>query len=354
MRAEVVSMTGENLDMDAIKRAGDILKAGGLVAFPTETVYGLGGNALDPQASMKIYAAKGRPSDNPLIVHIAELEQLEKITTEIPEGAKILAEKYWPGPLTMILPKADIVPRETTGGLDSVAVRFPSDRIAQELIKAGGGFVAAPSANTSGRPSPTMAEHVEEDLGDAIDMIIDGGQVGIGLESTIVDFTEEVPVVLRPGYISLEMLQETLGDVRMDKGLLITDSSVHPKAPGMKYRHYAPKADLSIIEGNEEDVVACINHLTDEAVAKGLKVGVIATDETKVRYAYADVLSIGSREEEETIAHHLYEVLRDFDDDRVDVIYSEAFYTPKMGQAIMNRLLKAAGHKIINAQEEKK
>ena len=354
MRAEVVSMTGENLDMDAIKKAGDILKAGGLVAFPTETVYGLGGNALDPQASMKIYAAKGRPSDNPLIVHIAELEQLEKITTEIPEGAKILAEKYWPGPLTMILPKADIVPRETTGGLDSVAVRFPSDRIAQELIKAGGGFVAAPSANTSGRPSPTMAEHVEEDLGDAIDMIIDGGQVGIGLESTIVDFTEEIPVVLRPGYISLEMLQETLGDVRMDKGLLITDSSVHPKAPGMKYRHYAPKADLSIIEGNEEDVVACINHLTDEAVAKGLKVGVIATDETKERYAYADVLSIGSREEEETIAHHLYEVLRDFDDDRVDVIYSEAFYTPKMGQAIMNRLLKAAGHKIINAQEEKK
>ena len=335
MRAEVVAMTGENLDMDAIKKAGDILKAGGLVAFPTETVYGLGGNALDPQASMKIYAAKGRPSDNPLIVHIAELEQLEKITTEIPEGARILAEKYWPGPLTMILPKADIVPRETTGGLDSVAVRFPSDRIAQELIKAGGGFVAAPSANTSGRPSPTMAEHVEEDLGDAIDMIIDGGQVGIGLESTIVDFTEEVPV-------------------RMDKGLLITDSSVHPKAPGMKYRHYAPKADLSIIEGNEEDVVACINHLTDEAVAKGLKVGVIATDETKARYAHADVLSIGSREEEETIAHHLYEVLRDFDDDRVDVIYSEAFYTPKMGQAIMNRLLKAAGHKIINAQEEKK
>ena len=354
MRAEVVAMTGENLDMDAIKKAGDILKAGGLVAFPTETVYGLGGNALDPQASMKIYAAKGRPSDNPLIVHIAELEQLEKITTEIPEGARILAEKYWPGPLTMILPKADIVPRETTGGLDSVAVRFPSDRIAQELIKAGGGFVAAPSANTSGRPSPTMAEHVEEDLGDAIDMIIDGGQVGIGLESTIVDFTEDVPVVLRPGYISLEMLQETLGDVRMDKGLLITDSSVHPKAPGMKYRHYAPKADLSIIEGNEEDVVACINHLTDEAVAKGLKVGVIATDETKARYVHADVLSIGSREEEETIAHHLYEVLRDFDDDRVDVIYSEAFYTPKMGQAIMNRLLKAAGHKIINAQEENK
>ena len=348
MKAEVVAMDAEHLNMEAIQKAGKILREGGLVAFPTETVYGLGGNALDPKASMKIYAAKGRPSDNPLIVHIADIKDLAKITTEIPEGARILAEKYWPGPLTMILPKADSVPKETTGGLDSVAVRFPSDRIAQELIKAAGGFVAAPSANTSGRPSPTMAEHVEEDLGDAIEMIIDGGQVGIGLESTIVDFTEDVPVVLRPGYISLEMLKDTLGDVRMDRGLLITDSSVHPKAPGMKYRHYAPKADLSIVEGPQDEVIACINRLTHEAVENGLKAGIIATDETKDQYSDGLVLSIGSREEEETIAHHLYEVLRDFDEAQVNVIYSEAFYTPKMGQAIMNRLLKAAGHKIIN------
>ena len=281
MKAEVVAMDAEHLNMEAIQKAGKILREGGLVAFPTETVYGLGGNALDPKASMKIYAAKGRPSDNPLIVHIADIKDLAKITTEIPEGARILAEKYWPGPLTMILPKADSVPKETTGGLDSVAVRFPSDRIAQELIKAAGGFVAAPSANTSGRPSPTIAEHVEEDLGDAIEMIIDGGQVGIGLESTIVDFTEDVPVVLRPGYISLEMLKDTLGDVRMDRGLLITDSSVHPKAPGMKYRHYAPKADLSIVEGPQDEVIACINRLTHEAVENGLKAGIIATDETK-------------------------------------------------------------------------
>ena len=354
MKAEIVAMTADAIDHAALARGGEILKQGGLVAFPTETVYGLGGNALDPMASKKIYAAKGRPSDNPLIVHIADLNALAPIVKEVPEKAKILAEKFWPGPLTMIFEKSDLVPLETTGGLNSVAVRFPSDPIAAELILQAGGYVAAPSANTSGRPSPTTAQHVEEDLGDAIEMIIDGGPVGIGLESTIVDFTEDVPVVLRPGYISLEMLQEVLGDVRMDKGLIKPDSKVHPKAPGMKYRHYAPKADLSIIEGNEEDVVACINHLTDEAVAKGLKVGVIATDETKARYAHADVLSIGSREEEETIAHHLYEVLRDFDDDRVDVIYSEAFYTPKMGQAIMNRLLKAAGHKIINAQEENK
>ena len=318
MRAEVVSMTADNLDMEAIRRGGDILKQGGLVAFPTETVYGLGGDALNPQASMKIYAAKGRPSDNPLIVHIA-----------------------------MILPKSDLVPQETTGGLDSVAVRFPSDRIAQELIKAAGGYVAAPSANTSGRPSPTTAQHVEEDLGEAIEMIIDGGQVGIGLESTIVDFTEDVPVVLRPGYISLEMLQETLGDVRMDKGLIAADSKVRPKAPGMKYRHYAPKADLAIVEGPEEAVVKKINELAAEAKAHGEQVGIIATDETKDRYPEGLVVSIGSRKEEETIAHHLYEVLRDFDQSAVRSIYSEAFYTPRMGQAIMNRLLKAAGHKII-------
>lgn len=354
MRAEVVSMDAEHLDKEVIKKAGQILKNGGLVAFPTETVYGLGGNALDPKASMKIYAAKGRPSDNPLIVHIAEIEKLKKVTTEIPEGARILAEKYWPGPLTMILPKADIVPKETTGGLDSVAVRFPSDVIAQELIKAAGGFVAAPSANTSGRPSPTMAEHVEEDLGDAIDMILDGGQVGIGLESTIVDFTEKIPVVLRPGYISLEMLQETLGEVRMDKGLLITDSSVRPKAPGMKYRHYAPEADLSIVEGETEKVIAYINSRASEAEKQGKTVGIIATDETAGLYKAGVIRSIGSRAEEETIAHHLYEVLRDFDGDGVSAIFSEAFYTPKMGQAIMNRLLKAAGHKIIKVQEEQK
>ena len=342
------------MDLREMKRAGEILKKGGLVAFPTETVYGLGGDALDETAAHRIYEAKGRPSDNPLIVHIADTKALEELSCDVTAQAKLLAEKFWPGPLTMILPKADIVPKETTGGLDSVAVRFPSDRIAQKLIKAAGGFVAAPSANTSGRPSPTMAEHVEEDLGDAIEMIIDGGQVGIGLESTIVDFTEDAPVVLRPGYISLEMLKDTLGDVRMDRGLLITDSSVHPKAPGMKYRHYAPKADLSIVEGPQDEVIACINRLTREAASTGLKTGIIATDETKDQYADGLVLSIGSREEEETIAHHLYEVLRDFDEAQVNVIYSEAFYTPRMGQAIMNRLLKAAGHKIIKTQEEEK
>lgn len=352
MRAEIISMTEAKIDKEGIERAGEILKNGGLVAFPTETVYGLGGNALDPQASMKIYEAKGRPSDNPLIIHIADMESLEKIVREIPEKARILAEKYWPGPLTMILQKADIVPAETTGGLESVAVRFPSDKIAQALIRAAGGYVAAPSANTSGRPSPTTASHVKEDLGERIDMILDGGAVGIGLESTIVDFTEEMPVVLRPGYISLEMLKETLGEVKMDKGLIAPDSKVRPKAPGMKYRHYAPKAELSIVEGELSQVVKAINDFAKEAEAQGKKAGIIATEETKGQYTCGIVKCIGSREEEETIAHNLYEVLREFDQCEADVIYSEAFYTPRMGQAIMNRLLKAAGHKIINIQED--
>ncbi len=352
MKAEIVAMTADAIDHAALARGGEILKQGGLVAFPTETVYGLGGNALDPMASKKIYAAKGRPSDNPLIVHIADLNALTPIVKEVPEKAKILAEKFWPGPLTMIFEKSDLVPLETTGGLNSVAVRFPSDPIAAELILQAGGYVAAPSANTSGRPSPTTAQHVEEDLGDAIEMIIDGGPVGIGLESTIVDFTEDVPVVLRPGYISLEMLQEVLGDVRMDKGLIKPDSKVHPKAPGMKYRHYAPKADLAIVEGPTEEVINAINQFVKEDQANGLQAGIIATEETISRYPCGTVKCIGSREAEETIAHNLYEVLRKFDQCQVSKIYSEAFYTPKMGQAIMNRLLKAAGHKIINIRRE--
>ena len=344
----------EGIDQEIITEAGSILKDGGLVAFPTETVYGLGGNALDEQAAEKIYAAKGRPSDNPLIVHIAEFEALNKIAAEIPEEAKMLADAFWPGPLTMIFQKTDLVPMGTTGGLNTVAVRMPDHPLAQALIRAGGGYVAAPSANTSGRPSPTMASHVEEDLDGKIDMILDGGPVGIGLESTIVDFTEEVPVVLRPGYISLEMLQETLGEVRMDKGLIKPDSKVHPKAPGMKYRHYAPKADLAIVEGPTERVIAEIEKRALAAQENGQTVGIIATDETKSRYSHGIIKSIGSREQEETIAHHLYEVLREFDSCNVSAIYSEAFFTPRMGQAIMNRLLKAAGHKIINVEEEEK
>lgn len=347
METIIKKIDKNQIDEDAIREAGEILREGGLVAFPTETVYGLGANALDEEAAKKTYEAKGRPSDNPLIVHIADLEDLSEITENVPPETELLAKHFWPGPLTMIFEKSSLVPYGTTGGLDTVAVRMPSDLIARKLILAAGGYVSAPSANTSGRPSPTTAEHVWEDLNGKIEMIIDGGSVDIGLESTILDMTVSPPMILRPGAITADMLEEVIGVVSVDETILGSESSQAPKAPGMKYRHYAPKADLAIVEGPEEAVVKKINELAAKAKAHGEQVGIIATDETKDRYPEGLVVSIGSRKEEETIAHHLYEVLRDFDQSAVRSIYSEAFYTPRMGQAIMNRLLKAAGHKII-------
>ena len=347
METIIKKIDKNQIDEDAIREAGEILREGGLVAFPTETVYGLGANALDEEAAKKTYEAKGRPSDNPLIVHIADLEDLSEITENVPPETELLAKHFWPGPLTMIFEKSSLVPYGTTGGLDTVAVRMPSDLIARKLILAAGGDVSAPSANTSGRPSPTTAEHVWEDLNGKIEMIIDGGSVDIGLESTILDMTVSPPMILRPGAITADMLEEVIGVVSVDETILGSESSQAPKAPGMKYRHYAPKADLAIVEGPEEAVVKKINELAAEAKAHGEQVGIIATDETKDRYPEGLVVSIGSRKEEETIAHHLYEVLRDFDQSAVRSIYSEAFYTPRMGQAIMNRLLKAAGHQVI-------
>lgn len=334
-------------DRKKIQEAGRILKEGGLVAFPTETVYGLGADALNPEASKKIYAAKGRPSDNPLIVHISNMEALERITTDIPEKAKQMAERFWPGPLTMIFSKSPQVPLETTGGLETVAVRMPNHPIALALIDAGGGYIAAPSANTSGKPSPTLAEHVALDMDGRIPLILDGGAVGIGIESTIVDFSSEVPMILRPGYITPEMIREVIGEVRMDPGLALDDPSVHPKAPGMKYKHYAPKADLILINGAQEKVVKKINELVCEAEKSGKRTGVIGTDETCGLYQAGVVKSIGSRKDEDTIARHLYGILREFDELNVDMIYSESFSTPRIGQAIMNRMLKAAGHQVI-------
>lgn len=347
METRIVTVDQKNPDADIIEEAGKILRAGGLVAFPTETVYGLGGDGLNPRASERIYRAKGRPSDNPLIIHIAVPDSLEEITSGIPWQAKALADAFWPGPLTMILPKSRKVPYETTGGLDSVAVRMPSHSVAKAVIQAGGGFIAAPSANTSGRPSPTQASHVIQDLQGKIEMIVDGGMVGIGLESTIVDCTEEIPVILRPGYINQEMIEKIVGKVKMDKGLLITDDTVRPKAPGMKYRHYAPKAELTIVEGESTQVIHRINELACELQEKGARVGIIGTDETAAFYQADVVKSIGTRKEEESIALHLFGILREFDEADVDYIFSESFRTPQMGQAIMNRLLKAAGHRMI-------
>lgn len=338
----------KNIDGQLLKEAGKIIEAGGLVAFPTETVYGLGGDALNPQSAKKIYEAKGRPADNPLIVHIAELSDLEKIVSHIPETARILAERFWPGPMTMILNKADCVPYETTGGLPTVAVRYPSDKIAQKFIKEAGGYVAAPSANTSGKPSPTSADRVYEDLSGRIDMLIDGGDCQIGLESTIIDLTENTPIVLRPGSITLEMLAKVLGIVDVDQTLLKANPTAPPKAPGMKYRHYAPKGQLTIVEGGWEQVVQKINELLSQAEAEGKKTGVIGTRETIALYHADSIKNAGDRQDEKEIAHNLYGILREFDDEGIEVIYSEAFEAKGMGQAVMNRLLKAAGHRVIS------
>lgn len=349
METIMADMTG-GIDEKAMEKAGEILKRGGLVAFPTETVYGLGANALDEAAAARIYAAKGRPSDNPLIVHICEFSALEKIVKEIPPKAKKLADAFWPGPLTMIFQKTEQVPYGTTGGLDTVAVRMPAHPLALAMIKAGGGYIAAPSANTSGRPSPTKASHVADDLNGKIDMIIDGGDVGIGLESTIVDLTEEEPVILRPGYINQQMLEELLGPVSVDQALLKDDPNLHPKAPGMKYRHYAPKAGLTIVEGSAEAVRRKINELAEAETRAGGRAGIIATDESLSAYPTGIVKSVGTRTDEITISAHLYGILREFDELDVSRIYSEAFETPQLGQAIMNRLIKAAGHQIIRAE----
>lgn len=347
MKTKIIRLKEQQIDRQAIEEAGQMIRGGGLVAFPTETVYGLGGDALNASSSGKIYAAKGRPSDNPLIIHIANMDALEKIVKEIPEAAYRLASRFWPGPLTMIFHKADCVPLETTGGLSTVAVRMPSNKIALALIEASGGYIAAPSANLSGRPSPTVARYVIQDMDGRIDMILDGGEADIGLESTIIDLTGKEPMILRPGYITEEMLTEAIGWVETDRTIIEGNSKQAPKAPGMKYRHYAPKGSLTIVEGVGERVTGFINEQLSVCKKQGRRCGVIATDETAGDYLADSVKSAGSRMHEEQIAKHLFRILREFDDEEIEVMYAESFEGKGVGQAIMNRLLKAAGHQII-------
>jgi len=352
METKVVKIDENCIDekaQKALKEAGEILLNGGLVAFPTETVYGLGGDARNAGSSKKIYAAKGRPSDNPLIVHIYKVDDLYKVSSKVTDEAIKLANKFWPGPLTMILPKSDLIPLETTGGMETVAIRMPSNKIAAKMIEEGGGFIAAPSANTSGRPSPTMAKYCIEDLDGKIEMIIDGGQVGIGLESTIVDLTENVPVILRPGYITYDMLKEVVPNITIDKTIIDPNSKQKPKAPGMKYRHYAPKGDLTIVEGSAAHVVEYINEMAKKLSDEGHKVGIIATTDNFSKY-HADVVkNAGSRQNEEEVARQLFKILREFDDENVEYMFSESFDENGIGQAIMNRLLKAAGGHVVCA-----
>lgn len=347
MNTQVIKIDQQNIDREAIRRASRWIQRKELVAFPTETVYGLGADGLDPEASAKIYTAKGRPSDNPLILHISEIEQLTPLVREIPDAARKAMDAFWPGPMTVILNKSDIVPFETTGGLSTVAVRMPDHPIALALITESGCPIAAPSANASGRPSPTRAEHVYEDMQGKIPCILDGGMVGIGIESTIIDFSGEVPMILRPGFLTKERLEEVIGEtVEIDPAVLNRKKmeGIAPKAPGMKYRHYAPKAKMILVSGSIQDVVAYINEKTRAAHRDHKKIGVIGTDETVSMYEADVVLSIGTSSSDRTIAHFLYDVLREFDHQEVDLIYSQVFESGENGFAIMNRLTKAAGY----------
>lgn len=329
-----------------ITEAANLLKENEVVAFPTETVYGLGGNAKSDDAVHKIFAAKGRPSDNPLIIHISDREHLKEFVEEIPEKAEILMKQFWPGPLTLIFRKKEGVLSEiATAGLSTVAVRMPEHPIALAIIEGCGLPIAAPSANRSGRPSPTTADHVWEDLNGKVSAIVDGGEAGIGLESTVLDCTAETPQILRPGGITKEQIIAAIGQVTIDPSL--TDVAEAPKSPGMKYTHYAPDAPLLLVKGGRE----YIQQLIDEKRDEGLRIGILTTEENQDYYTCDVIRTCGRREQPETIASSLYETLRGFNHERVDMIFSEMFPNEGVGQAIMNRLLKAAGHRVIVAPE---
>lgn len=323
--------------------AATLLQVNEVVAFPTETVYGLGGNAKSDKAVEKIFAAKGRPSDNPLIIHIADKKQLNEFVTEIPEKADILMERFWPGPLTIIFKKKNgVLSEKATAGLDSVGVRMPDHPVALALLEKCQLPIAAPSANSSGKPSPTNAQHVIEDLNGKIAGVLDGGSTGVGVESTVLDCTEDVPVILRPGGVTKEQLEAVVGEVHLDAAL--SDEVSKPKAPGMKYQHYAPNAPLYLVNGS----TSFLQKLVEEKQKEGLRVGVLATEESVENYQSDVAIACGKRRELETVATVLYETLRNFNKEKVDIIFSEMFPNTGVGHAIMNRLLKAAGNKIIN------
>lgn len=372
---------------EGISEAAEILKGGGLVAFPTETVYGLGGNGLDKEAAKKIYAAKGRPSDNPLILHVSSIEEVYPLVKALPEKAKKLMEAFWPGPLTLVLPKSDLVPKESTGGLETVALRSPENALTLSLIRACGFPIAGPSANLSGRPSPTEASHVFEDLGGRIEGILEDGAVGIGVESTIVDLSEDCPTLLRPGAITIEDLEEVLGEkVAIDPTLLGKSMAegFTPKAPGMKYRHYAPKAEMILFKKKEEDETRsgqeeiaelilsygekelsdCPEKEVKKSVAKAIlsygekelsvspdkRIWILCGEDTASLYAgdgRFTVQILGRREEPLSMTHNLFRLLRKADEEGVELILGECYSEEGVGFALMNRLKKAAGQRIL-------
>lgn len=348
MYTKVNVLDESNLDKDIIKEAAEVIRTGGTVVFPTETVYGLGANALDSEAVKKIFIAKGRPQDNPLIIHVAS-KDIEKYVDDISEKAKLLMDKFWPGPLTLLFNKKDVVPVETTAGLSTVGVRMPENEIALSLIRESGVPIAAPSANISGKPSPTEVKRCIEDLEGKVDYIIGGNRSNVGLESTIVDCTSEPLCILRPGGITLEMLKTIDENVYVDPHIMHEPTKeFKPKAPGMKYRHYAPKAKVRIVLGEEEQSIKGIKSLADQYIREDKKVGIMICEEHKETFNDYLTISLGSRENLSKASQELFETLRKFDELGVDIILCEGYNEKGLGLAIMNRLKKAAGFDIIH------
>jgi len=352
MKTMMLKVNPEKPDLNKIQIAAARIKKGGLVAFPTETVYGLGADALNPVAVTALFEAKKRPLDNPPIVHVASVKEIDLLVEEVPQKAQLLMKKFWPGPLTLIFKRSINVPSLTVAGLDTIAIRIPNHRVALALIRQSQRPIAAPSANLAGKPSPTTAQHVYEDLNGRIDAIIDGGATRIGVESTVVDFSVDPPMLLRPGGTPIEELRKCLSNldlhpfVRAEQELPLHQI----RSPGMKHRHYAPRAELILVEGTVEAVVGEIKRLSDSYRDKGFKVGILATDQTQANYEYHVVQSLGSRFNLASIAQNLFRLIREVDSLGVDVIIAEGVPSEGLGLAVMNRLRKASGYKIVKAK----
>jgi len=330
---------------EAIKEAAQLIRKGELVGMPTETVYGLGANALDEEAVKKIFAAKGRPGDNPLIVHVSCLAEIPPLVKEIPDSAKRLMEAFWPGPMTLILPKSALIPSAVSAGLDTVGIRLPASEAARDLIRESGCPIAAPSANRSGRPSPTTAQHVFEDMDGRIPMILDGGDSEVGVESSVIDATGEVPVILRPGGITPEMVEAVLGSVAVDEHVMspLAEGDI-VRSPGMKYKHYAPKAKTVIFDGKAEHVIAAICARYDEAVSAGETPAILGFDEHD--FGNRTRISLGSVKRPQEAAARLFAALRELDERGETVALCEAVEATGIGLAVMNRMGRAAGFDI--------
>ncbi len=357
MKTEIVRISGEDPDIQALRYCGSVIRDGGLVAFPTETVYGLGANAFNDEAVRNIFTAKNRPADNPLIVHISDYTMLPGVAAFNSEEERrrllTLGEAYWPGPLTMIVGKDARIPLSVSCGLETVGIRMPVHPVALALIRESGVPIAAPSANASGRPSPTKFSHVYEDLNGKVDVIIDGGDCSVGVESTVLDLVSKEPTVLRPGAVTKEDVMAVLGACEAYDWKGLEGKVEKPRSPGMKYRHYAPKAETTVYAGSQSAVVARIQQEIRNAGGKGLRVGVLATDETKILYKEAPVvLSLGKTGDHHTHAARLFDCLRTFDEAGVEVVFAQAVSEDGVGDAVMNRLFRAAGGRIIDCIED--